>query len=179
MATRTTRVLVTSCIAAVLAGFAGIAALRSFAHGGEADAASRLPQRAASTGLSAGPPTAAPGPPPGSPPQLTVTCSGPAALSRGQTITITYVMDVNVAGTAVLGAALYSSVGDDHAVGVSDATALALTVGRHSVSRQISIPRELPSDTYELNAEIWPAGTPRANDMETLADASCVTTTLP
>jgi hypothetical protein len=88
-------------------------------------------------------------------------------------------MDVAVAGKAVLGAALYSSVGDDHSVGVSDTDPLALTVGQHSVSRQVSIPRDLPPDTYELNAEIWPADMVRANDMQTIADASCGTTTLP
>lgn len=179
MSTRTTRVLVTSCVVAVLAGITCIVVLRPFANGGEAAATSNLPQRAASAAPPNGPSTAAPAPVPASPPELTMTCSGPSTFARGQRLTITYVMDVTVAGTAVLGAALYSSVGDDHSVGISDTAALALTVGRHSVSRQVSIPRELPSDTYELNAEVWPAGTARANDMETIADASCGTTTVP
>jgi hypothetical protein len=179
MSTRTTRVLVISCVAAVLAVVTGIVVLRPFAHDGEAAATSRLPERAASAVPPGSPSTAAPAPAPNSPPQLTVTCSGPPTFARGQRLTITYVMDVTVAGTAVLGAALYSSVGDENSVGISYTGALALTVGRHSVSRQITIPSELPPDTYELNAEVWPAGTVRANDMETIADASCVTTTLP
>ena len=133
----------------------------------------------ASAGPTDGPSPGVVAPVPGSPPQLTVTCSAPPTFARGQKLTITYVMDVTAAGTAFLGAALYSSVGDDHSVGISDTSPLQLAVGQHSVTRQIVIPGELPPDTYVLNAEIWPAGTVGANNMETIADASCVTTTLP
>jgi hypothetical protein len=149
-----------------------------FGDGGTLAASPSVSGTASSTPVPSALPAAAV---PDSPPQLSVTCSGPPTFARGQSITVTYVMDVTVAGTASLGAELYDSVGNDHSVGIGDASAVVLTVGRHSVSRQITIPRDLAAGAYELNAEIWPAnkiGT-EMTDVDSLADASCGTTTLP
>jgi len=50
-----------------------------------------------------------------------------------------------------------------------------LHAGQNTVRRPFTVPADLPVGTYEIAAELWPAGKIGGNGVETLTDNPCRT----
>jgi hypothetical protein len=57
--------------------------------------------------------------------------------------------------------------------GAATSTRSRFRGGARSLSRQFTLPSDLPTGTYELTAEVWPANMVGKDGVETLADSTC------
>ena len=121
-----------------------------------------------------------PTPPTPAPSLMTLGCKlSDKKLRAGLTIQLTYQVYSPVARRVGLGAGLYDEQGTDHSNGDGDVSVFTLKQGQSSPSRPVTIPADLPSGKYELDAEIWPANKIGQNGVNDIIDTTCANFNVP
>lgn len=117
---------------------------------------------------------------PEAPAPITLTCSLNSAHPRpGMTVTLTYTIQSRQPMQVGLGAGIYDYQRNDSSTGTGDIDSFQLVQGDNTKTRIVPIPKDLPSGTYELTAEVWPPNKVGADGAETLADTPCATFSVP
>ena len=117
---------------------------------------------------------------PEAPAPITLACSLNSAHPRpGMTVTLTYAIQSKQPMQVGLGAGIYDDQRNDSSTGTGDIDSIQLVQGDNTKTRIVPIPKDLPSGTYELTAEVWPPNKIGADGAEILADTPCATFSVP